>query len=88
MDIRGSHLSSDGRHKIRLLAAFKRAVSAWAPEFQDLHQKVSKLVLHVVVSPLPDSFPSVYKLLYTIVIVMIVCICRMLTSSSPPCWSR
>ncbi|XP_044073895.1 ubiquitin carboxyl-terminal hydrolase 37-like isoform X2 [Siniperca chuatsi] len=39
MDIKGSHLSSDARHKINLLDAFKKAVSVWAPEFQDLHQK-------------------------------------------------
>ncbi len=62
MDIRGSHFSSDGRHKIRLLAAFKKAVSAWAPEFHDLHQKVSKLVLGFVLSPLPDSFPSDFSI--------------------------
>ncbi|XP_045925927.1 ubiquitin carboxyl-terminal hydrolase 37-like isoform X2 [Micropterus dolomieu] len=39
MDIRGSQLSNDTLYKIRLLIAFKEAVSLWAPEFQDLHQK-------------------------------------------------
>ncbi|KAI3368751.1 hypothetical protein L3Q82_025740, partial [Scortum barcoo] len=39
VDINRSHLSSDERHKIWLLAAFKGAISVWAPEFQDLHQK-------------------------------------------------
>ncbi|XP_071349293.1 ubiquitin carboxyl-terminal hydrolase 37-like isoform X2 [Trachinotus anak] len=39
MDISRSHFSVDRHHKLCLLAAFKKAVSLWNPEFKDLHQK-------------------------------------------------
>ncbi|XP_071330085.1 ubiquitin carboxyl-terminal hydrolase 37-like isoform X1 [Trachinotus anak] len=38
-DISGSHFSTDVRHKTRLLSTFKKAVSLWNQEFEDLHQK-------------------------------------------------
>lgn len=80
MDIRASHFSVDGAHKIRLLGAFKRAVSLWNPEFQDLLQKVSEQLSIFVVSTLPDALSSVWKPLSTT-----VCLHRMPMSSSPLC---
>ncbi len=39
-----SHFSRDASLKLRLLTRFKKAVSSWDPEFQDLHQKVCNVV--------------------------------------------
>ncbi|TKS69340.1 Ubiquitin carboxyl-terminal hydrolase 37 [Collichthys lucidus] len=50
MDIRESHLSPDAHRKIRLLVAFKEAVSVWAPEFQDFDQKVRNLLFWMPMS--------------------------------------
>ncbi|XP_018549315.1 ubiquitin carboxyl-terminal hydrolase 37 isoform X2 [Lates calcarifer] len=42
------HFSSDAQEKLRLLAAFKRAVALWAPEFGDHQQKDAHEFLTVV----------------------------------------
>lgn len=63
MAIRDAHTSTDSQSKRGLLCSFKEAVSVQAPEFSDRQQKVSQLVLCFIISPPPDSFSSVYKLL-------------------------
>ncbi|XP_018516282.1 ubiquitin carboxyl-terminal hydrolase 37 isoform X2 [Lates calcarifer] len=60
------HFSGDAQEKLRLLAAFKRAVALWAPEFGDHQQKVSEQIQWCVVSS--DSFS--FKLCTTV-----LCVC-------------
>lgn len=44
MNIVRCHHSVDARNKLRALLLFKRVLSIQAPEFQDIHQKVSQLL--------------------------------------------
>ncbi|KAE8301090.1 hypothetical protein D5F01_LYC01246 [Larimichthys crocea] len=58
MDIRESHLSPDAHRKIRLLVAFKEAVSVWAPEFQDFDQKDAHEFLTSVLDQMRSLCPQ------------------------------